>query len=520
VSTAVGIDLGTSNSVVAVVQNGEAVVLADKEGRRVQPSVVAFGYGATVVVGQRARQQMSYSPENTVYSAKRLIGRRFHSAEVERMRAEVPWGITEGPHGDARIRVQGKVLAVPEVSAHVLRHMKKLAEEATGEEVSHAVITVPAYFNDHQRQATRDAAAIAGLNCLRIVNEPTAAALAYNMGSARQQNIAVYDLGGGTFDMSILRIDADVLEVVSTAGDTFLGGDDFDAVIAAHLQGVVEAASGVSLAGNLSAQAKLREAAERAKMALGEAEVTEVRVPGLARDAHGQTVHLRHELQRSAVETLVMPLVQRTFVVVDDALAQAGLTAGQIDHVLLVGGMTRFPAVRDSVGAYFQKRPIDRINPDEVVAIGAALQAWNLTRVSDEPAGLLLDVTPQSLGVRTVGGFVDPLIPRNSGIPSDATKVFHTAHDNQTEVRIQVFQGESKMASDNELLGDFVLDGLRPAPRGEVRIRVTFAIDADGIVRVTAEDVETGRERALRIEASSGLTRDEVQQMRFDDLSF
>jgi molecular chaperone DnaK len=520
VSTAVGIDLGTSNSVVAIIKDGEPVVLADKEGRKVQPSVIAFGYGATVVVGQRARQQMSYSPENTVYSSKRLIGRRFNSSEVERMRNEVPWGITEGPHGDARIRVQGKVFSVPEVSAHVLRHMKKLAEEATGEEVSHAVITVPAYFNDQQRQATRDAAAIAGLNCLRIVNEPTAAALAYNMGAVRQQNIAVYDLGGGTFDMSILRVEADVLEVVSTAGDTFLGGDDFDTTIAAHLQGLLEASSGVSVVGNLSAMAKLREAAERAKVALSEAEVTEVRVPGLARDAQGQTVHLRQELDRAAVDKLVMPLIQRTFLVVDDALAQAGLTAGQIDQVLLVGGMTRFPSVREAVGAYFQKSPIDRINPDEVVAIGAALQAWNLTRVAEQPASLLLDVTPLSLGVRTVGGFVDPIIPRNSGIPTDATKVFHTAHDSQTEVRIQVYQGESKLAADNELLGEFVLDGLRPAPRGEARIRVSFAIDADGIVKVTAEDVQTGRERELRIEASSGLTRDEVQQMRFDDLSF
>ncbi len=516
----VGIDLGTSNSVVAVMRDGEPVVLADAQGNRTQPSVVAYGYGNAAVVGHRARQQLTYAPENTVFSAKRLIGRRYGSEEVERMRRMVAWGIAEGPHGDARVRVQGKIYAVPEISARVLSHMKEVAEAATGEPVTGAVITVPAYFNDQQRQATRDAATIAGLECLRIINEPTAAALAYGFGRERRQHIAVYDLGGGTFDMTILRMEPGVYEVLSTAGDTFLGGDDFDSAIATWLQETVEKQHDIDLSDNYTARTKLRDAAERAKVALSGLPAVEVRVPNLARDSHGKGVSVHTRLDRSQALRLVMPLIQRTFVVVDDAMSQAGLSTAQIDAVLLVGGMTRFPAVQEAVGKYFGKEPVGSINPDEVVAVGAALQAHTLTQGFNPDAAVLLDVTPQTLGVGTVGGFVEPLIPRNTAIPTDSSKIFHTAHDNQTEVRIRVFQGESRMQGDNELLGHFVLDGLRPAPRGEVRIRVTFAIDADGIVHVSAVDEESGRAQEITIEASSGLTQDEVQEMRFDELGF
>jgi molecular chaperone DnaK len=520
VGIAVGIDLGTSNSVVATVRDGEPIVLADEEGRTVHPSVVAFGYGQAVVVGHRARQQLSYAPENTVFSAKRLIGRRFASEEVKRIRRMVGWGVAEGPNGDARIRVQGKVYAVQEISAHVLSHMKRIAEQATGETVDGAVITVPAYFNDHQRQATRDAAQIAGLNCIRIINEPTAAALAYGFGKGRRQHIAVYDLGGGTFDISVLRLDDDIFEVVSTSGDTFLGGDDFDAAIADFLVEEVERTTGVDVSGNKSALTKLREAAERAKRALSQVEAVAIKVPNLGKDDKGNAVGLQTRLDHGILQRVVMPLIQRTFVVCDEALNLAGLTPAQIDKVLLVGGMTRVPLIRDAVGHYFGHDAVAHINPDEVVALGAAIQAKNLTTFEEMPGAVLLDITPQTLGIRTVGGFVEALIPRNTPIPTEASKVFHTAHENQTDVRIQIFQGESRMATDNEMLGEFVLGGLRTAARGEVKVRVTFAIDADGIVKVSAMDLDGGRAVDMLIEASSNLSDDEIQEMKFDDLGF
>ncbi|MDG1479499.1 MAG: molecular chaperone DnaK [Myxococcota bacterium] len=517
---AVGIDLGTSNSVVAYYQNGEPRILADAKGNTVHPSVVAFGYGESTVVGHRARQQLTYAPENTIASVKRLMGRRFDSVEVERMRAMVAWGIAEGPNLDARVRIQGKVYAVPEVSAHVLRHMKQIAEEALGEVVDKAVITVPAYFNDQQRQATRDAATIAGLECLRIINEPTAAALAYGYRKGKRQHVAVYDLGGGTFDISLLRIDDDFFEVVSTAGDTFLGGDDFDTALSEHLLATLQQTTGVELSTRHVALTKIREAAEKAKRELSSAASAEIRVPNLARDESGQPIHLITTLDRSMLSRLVMPLIQRTFLVVDDALKQARLTATQIDEVLLVGGMTRLPLIREAVGHYFRRKAQDNINPDEVVALGAAIQAHTLTDTAGIADAVLLDVTPQSLGVRTVGGFVEQIIPRNTPIPTQAGKVFHTATDNQDQVRIQVFQGESRMAEDNDFLGDFVLDNLRPAPRGEIAIRITFSIDTDGIVAVRARDEETGQETDMLLEASSNLSRDEVQRLRFDELGF
>ncbi len=516
----VGIDLGTSNSVVATVWDGQAVVLADAEGRSVHPSVVAFGYGHSVVVGAPARQQLAYAPETTVFSAKRLIGRRFASEEVDRIRRSVSWGVAEGPRGDARVRVQGKVYAVQEISAHVLAHMKSIAEHATGQTVDGAVITVPAYFNDQQRQATRDAANIAGLNCLRIINEPTAAALAYGYGQSHRQHIAVYDLGGGTFDISVLRLDDELFEVVSTAGDTFLGGDDFDAVICEHLFAEFQKQTGVDISANPAARAKLLDASERSKRALSKVPAVAVKVPGLARDSAGNQLGLSTTLDVQTVQRLVMPLLQRTFSVVDEALTQANLTPHQIDAVLLVGGMTRFPLIRQAVEHYFGKEPLDHLNPDQVVAQGAAIQAWNLTSFSKSPDAVLLDVTPQTLGIRTVGGFVEPIIARNTPIPTQATKVFHTAQDYQKEVRVQVFQGESRMAADNEMLGEFVLSGIRPAPRGEVKVDIAFAIDADGIVKVSATDRETGRAVDMTLEASSNLSPEEVEEMRFDEIGF
>jgi len=519
-SLAVGIDLGTSNSCVAIVRDGEPVVLSDSEGHNTQPSVVAYGHGRNVAVGHRARRQLIYAPQNTVASAKRLIGRRFKSPEVQAVLASTAYGIVEGPHQDARVRVQGKVYAVPEISAHVIQHMRRIAEEATGEVVDKAVITVPAHFNDHQRQATRDAAKIAGLDCLRILNEPTAAALAYGFNRGHRQHILVYDLGGGTFDVSVLRLDGDIFEVVSTAGDNFLGGDDFDYQLGDHLMAIFERQTGVDLTENRTARLKLREAAERAKIALSRATQVEVHVPNLSRDASGKDLELSYRITRKEYAKLVMPQVQRTMRVCDEALGLAKMAASQIDHIILVGGMTRYHLIRHAVAQYFGRDAYSDMNPDEVVAQGAAIQAHNLTNLDDGPGAVLLDVTPQSLGVRTVGGFCEVLIPRNTPIPTHAVKAFHTAHDNQTEVRISVYQGESRMADDNELLGAFVLDGLREAPRGEVKVRVSFEIDADGIVNVLAEDVEHQNARDLRIEASSGLTDEEVQAMKFDDLGF
>ncbi len=520
---AVGIDLGTSNSCVAMVRNGEVEVFADNEGRKTQPSVVAFGYGKTVVVGHRARKQLLYAPENTVISVKRLIGRRYSSPEIARVKSLSAFGITEGENGDARVRVQGRIYSPPEISAHVLRHMKKIAEEASGETVDQAVITVPAYFNDAQRQATRDAATIAGLTALRILNEPTAAALAYGFKQGKRQHVAVYDLGGGTFDVSILRIDDDFFEVVSTAGDTFLGGDDFDYLTADQFLQMFQKQSGLQLEGNQTVRMKLRDAAERAKIGLSDAPEVEIKVPQLYRDINGKEWDFAVRVNRNQYANWVMPLVERSLKVCEEALKNAGMTARTVDHVLLVGGMTRYPLIREAVAAHFGKAPNTGINPDEVVAVGAAIQAYNLTNVEEGPSSVLLDVTPQSLSVRTVGGFCEVLIPRNSAVPTEAAKIFHTAHDNQTEVRIAVFQGESRMAADNELLGEFVLDALPPMPRGQVRVRITFEIDVDGIVHVRAIDDKIHKEHSIRIEARSGLSDEEIgkaSSATFDDINF
>lgn len=512
----VGIDLGTSNSVVAVMTDDGPVVLGDAGGRALQPSVVAFGRGGKPVVGHIARQQLSYVPETTVSSAKRLIGRSYSSQEAQRMRHRMAWAVVEGENGEARLRVGGEVLTSEEIAAHVLTHMVRLAEAATGEKVDGAVITVPAYFNDMQRQATRDAAEIANLKCLRIINEPTAAALAYGFGLRSNQRIVVYDLGGGTFDVSILHVADDLIEVLSTAGDTFLGGDDFDAAIADHFRKVVNDSDGVVIPDTHRSRVQLGQASERIKRMLADQEKAVMKIPGIGRKGDA-SVNVDVSLTRKLAKTLTMPLIQRSFVVCDDALAQANLAPSQIDAIVMVGGMTRFPPVREAVGQYFDMDPIAHINPDEVVAVGAAIQASNLTLFTAKPGPVLLDVTPQTLGIQTVGGFMETMVPRNTSIPTMIDKVFHTANTDQTEVRIRVCQGSSREVRNNVSLGEFVLDGLPKGPRGMVKIRVTFAIDANGIVSVSAADVESGNSRELRIEGTTKLSSEEVDDLRFDD---
>jgi molecular chaperone DnaK len=512
----VGIDLGTSNSVVAMMTEDGPVVLGDAGGRALQPSVVAFGRGGKPVVGHIARQQLSYVPETTVSSAKRLIGRSYSSQEAQRMRHRMAWAVVEGENGEARLRVGGEVLTSEEIAAHVLTHMVRLAEAATGEKVDGAVITVPAYFNDMQRQATRDAAEIANLKCLRIINEPTAAALAYGFGLRSNQRIVVYDLGGGTFDVSILHVADDLIEVLSTAGDTFLGGDDFDAAIADHFRRVVDGSDGVVIPDTHRSRVQLGQASERIKRMLADQESVAMKIPGIGRKGDS-SVNVDVSLTRKLAKTLTMPLIQRSFVVCDDALAQANLAPSQIDAVVMVGGMTRFPPVREAVGQYFDMDPISHINPDEVVAVGAAIQASNLTLFTAKPGPVLLDVTPQTLGIQTIGGFMETMVPRNTSIPTMIDKVFHTANTDQTEVRIRVCQGSSREVRNNASLGEFVLDGLPKGPRGMVKIRVTFAIDANGIVSVSAADVESGNSRELRIEATTKLSPEEVDDLRFDD---
>lgn len=522
-SRAVGIDLGTSNSVVSVVEGGQATVLPDAEGNRIQPSIVAFGYGNQVLVGHRARKQMSLNPENTVFSAKRLIGRKYFSMEVKRAREVCAYDIVEGPNQDVRIRIQGKDYTLQEISAHILLKMKGIAEEKLGDEVTRAVITVPAYFNDAQRQATKDAGTIAGLEVLRIINEPTAAALAYGYGQNTNKRIAVYDLGGGTFDISILQISGDVFEVISTAGDTFLGGDDFDGVIVDYLANRFNAARRVDLRRSKTSMQRLKEAAEDAKKRLSGAADVDIIVPGILKDPSGKDIELGESLTRARFNEMIYPYIQRTFKVCDEALQAGRLTPTDIDAVILVGGTTRVPLVRESVERYFRRKPDFSLNPDEVVAIGAAIQANTLARATGSTAelgALLIDVTPQSLGIATVAGFVEKLIPRNSPIPTETRRVFVTSSDNQTVVRIAIYQGESKLEADNELLAHFTLEGLRPAPRGQVRIEVMFEIDPNGILQVRARDIETGVFQSVKIQASGGLSREAVQQLKFDTLGF
>ncbi len=514
---AIGIDLGTTYSCVAVVENGQAKVIPNKGGYRTTPSVVAFDEGGRRLVGHLAKRQMITNAENTIYASKRLIGRRYDSPEVKKAKATYPYEIAEGPHGDVRVRAGGQEFSLPEIGAMILQEMRRVAEEYLGEPVNEAVITVPAYFNDNQRQATKDAGKIAGLEVLRIINEPTAAALAYGYGKKLDQTIAVYDLGGGTFDISILEISEGVFEVISTAGDTYLGGDDFDDRIIDWLAETFQAQEGINLRKDKMALQRLKDAAEKAKCELSAVPQTQISLPFIATSDKGP-LHLEVVLTREKLEELTEDLIERTISICEKTLDAAGLNPEDIDEVILVGGQTRMPKIQERVGKFFGKPPRKGINPDEAVAIGAAIQAHALTMTEEEKKEkgedlLLLDVTPLSLGIATFGGFFTKIIEKNTPIPTHASHIFTTAADNQRAVKIIVLQGESERAAENELLGEFMLTGIRPAKRGEPEIEVTFDIDSDGIVSVSARDMDTGQEQSITVTASSGLTEQEIQWM-------
>jgi molecular chaperone DnaK len=510
---AIGIDLGTTNSVVAVVQGGEPVVIPNQEGNRTTPSVVAFTEKGERLVGQIAKRQAITNPENTVFSIKRLMGRRFNTPEVEHARERLPYKIVEASNGDAQVEIRGKRYSPPEISAMVLQKLRQAAEDYLGEKVTDAVVTVPAYFDDSQRQATKDAGKIAGLNVLRIINEPTAAALAYGLDKKKEEEVAVYDLGGGTFDISILEIGEGVIEVRSTNGDTYLGGDDFDLRVMDWMVEEFKKEQGIDLKGDKMALQRLKEAAERAKIELSTATETEINLPFVTADATGPK-HLLMKLARSKFEQLAGDLFDRTVEPCKVALKDAGFGAKDIDEVILVGGQTRTPKVIQTVQGFFGREPNKTVNPDEVVAVGAAVQAAVLKGEVKEV--LLLDVTPLSLGIETLGGVFTKIIEKNTTIPTKKSQIFSTASDSQPAVTIRVFQGEREMASDNKLLGNFELVGIPPAPRGVPQIEVAFDIDANGILHVSAKDLGTGKEQSIRITATSGLSEDEIKRMQRD----
>ncbi len=509
-SKIIGIDLGTTNSCIAIMSGGDPEVITNSEGGRTTPSVVAVTDKDERLVGQIAKRQAITNAENTIFSVKRLMGRKFKSKEARTATQRLPYKILDAPNGDAHVEIRGKQYSPPEVSAMILQKIKQTAEDYLGEKVTEAVITVPAYFDDSQRQATKDAGQIAGLNVLRIINEPTAASLAYGLEKKKEERIAVYDLGGGTFDISILEIGDGVFEVKATNGDTFLGGDDFDLRVIDWLVDEFKKDQGIDLKKDRMALQRLKEAAERAKIELSSAQETEINLPFITADASGPK-HLVLKLTRSKLEQLVDDLITRSIEPCKKALADSGMSASDINEVVLVGGMTRMPKVSQRVKAFFGREPHKGVNPDEVVAIGAAIQGGVLK--GDVKDVLLLDVTPLSLGIETLGGVFTRLIDRNTTIPTKKSQIFSTAADSQTAVTIRVFQGEREMANDNKLLGQFDLVGIPPAPRGMPQIEVAFDIDANGIVHVSAKDMATQKEQSIKITASSGLSKEEVEQL-------
>jgi molecular chaperone DnaK len=509
----IGIDLGTTNSVVAVMEGGEPVVIPSAEGERLVPSVVAVNKNHERLIGRVARNQAVVNPENTVFSIKRFMGRKFNDPEVKRALSRVPYKVAEAPNGDIRVVLDGKEYSPPEISAMILGKLKSDAEAYLGETITQAVITVPAYFNDAQRNATKDAGKIAGMEVLRIINEPTASSLSYGLDKKKDEVIAVYDLGGGTFDISILDVGEGVFQVRSTSGDTFLGGDDFDLRVIDYLADEFKKDSGIDLRSDRQALQRLKEASEKAKIELSTMMQTEINLPYITADASGPK-HLVTTLTRAKLEQLTADLVERSMGPVRQALKDADLSPANINEVVLVGGMTRMPAVQEAVRRLFNKEPHKGVNPDEVVAVGAAIQAGVLG--GDVKDILLLDVTPLTLSVETLGGVATPLIERNTTIPTRKSQVFSTASDSQSQVEINVLQGERPMANDNKSLGRFILDGIPPAPRGIPQIEVTFDIDANGIIKVTAQDKATSRSQHITITASSGLNDAEVERMRKD----
>jgi molecular chaperone DnaK len=508
----IGIDLGTTNSCVAIVENGVPTVIPNRGGYKTTPSMVALTEAGKRLVGHIAKRQAITNAENTVFAAKRLIGRKWNSPQVKNAVLTSSYRIVEGPHGDVRIQLRSKTYSVPEISAMVLQEMKTIAEDYLGHPVSKAVVTVPAYFNDNQRQATKDAGQIAGLDVIRIINEPTAAALAYGFGKNIEKLVAVYDLGGGTFDISILEIGSNgVFKVIATAGDTFLGGEDFDArLIDWFVQGFKDE-HGIDLRQDRMALQRLKDAAEKAKCELSSVKETEVNLPFIISSGRNEALHLQRVVSRQTLETLCEDLVERTVDICRQTLQDAKLGKDEVEEVILVGGMTRMPRIQQAVGDFFEREPCKGVHPDEVVALGAAIQGSALTDEKQEM--ILLDVTPHALGIMTAGSFFEGIIPPNTTVPTGRTKVFTTSRDNQTAVKILVMQGDHELAEENELLGEFILTGLRRAAKGQVEIEVTFEINADGIVSVSAKDLETGQQQSIQVTASSGLTQDELKGM-------